>query len=87
MNAKTKHWILMLACCLIPLILLGVMWNVGGTKTALFNSGWGWALILLCPLSHVLMMAFGLHGHDHGTPQPAGQEPAPALVTEEHHHH
>ena len=50
----------MLACCLVPLALLAVVAvagiNLGGILP--------FAIVLLCPLMHVLMMR-GMMGHDH----------------------
>ena len=57
-----KHTILMLLCCLVgmgaaaAILLFGV--PVNKVVTSL--------LILLCPLSHLLMMKFMMGGHKHG---------------------
>lgn len=55
----TKHALLMLACCLIPLAVLGVV-LVSGISLGGYLP---FAIMLLCPLLHVLMMR-GM-GHDH----------------------
>jgi predicted Na+-dependent transporter len=55
-----KHALLMLACCLVPLIALGVinLFHIPLGQAATFG------LILLCPLGHLLMMKTMAHG-DH----------------------
>ena len=57
-----KHALIMLACCLIPVLALGAifLFNVPVSKVLWIG------LILICPLSHILMMKFMMHGeHDH----------------------
>lgn len=57
-----KHILIMLACCLIPLVAFGAIaiFNVPLSKVLWFG------LILLCPLSHILMMKFMMNDqHDH----------------------
>lgn len=54
-----KHILIMLACCLVFVAALGLL--------ALFkiplNTLYIGAMILLCPLSHLLMMKFMIHDH------------------------
>lgn len=56
-----KHVLLMAACCLIPI--------AGFALVSLFNiplkSVFFYAMILICPLSHILMMKFMGHGSEH----------------------
>jgi hypothetical protein len=59
-----KHALLMVACCLVPI--------AGFALVSLFNiplkSIFYFAMILFCPLSHILMMRYMGHnpGHQHG---------------------
>jgi len=48
-----KHGLLMMLCCLLPIIIIGLLPIIG------FQSfSWSWAFFLLCPLMHVGMMFF-----------------------------
>lgn len=54
-----KHALIMLVCCLLPLIALGAILVFGlPVNTVVFI-----VLLLLCPLSHLVMMKY--MGHDH----------------------
>ncbi len=59
-----KHALIMVACCLIPIagFALVSLLNIPLKSVFLF------AMILLCPVSHILMMKFMAHGdgHQHG---------------------
>jgi len=60
MHNDSKHGWLMMAACMVPLILIGGMWMLG------VGGSWlTYAILLLCPLSHVLMMKG--HGAHEGT--------------------
>jgi hypothetical protein len=61
-----KHWLIMLACCLIPLVGLGVisLFHIPTSKVVLFG------MAMFCPLAHILMMKF--MGHEHEQIQPSG---------------
>ena len=57
-----KHVLLMLACCLLPVaaLVLVVFFKIP-ISTVLFT-----AMLLACPLSHILMMKFMSHDrHEH----------------------
>ncbi|HIQ04245.1 MAG TPA: hypothetical protein EYH31_00955 [Anaerolineae bacterium] len=73
-QGHNHHLWLMLICCLIPIAALGAIFllNVPVSSALLF------ALILLCPLAHLLLM--GRFGHAHGTAHNAenGVSGAPA---------
>ena len=58
----SKHALIMVLCCLIPLALLAALWALGVSESYL-----AFGVILLCPILHIVMMR-GMHsggGHDH----------------------
>lgn len=55
-----KHTILMLLCCLVGMGAAAAILFFGVPVNRVFTG----LLILLCPLSHLLMMKFMVHGHD-----------------------
>lgn len=65
---KGKHSWVMLICCLVPILGLGVAWLLGVPLGTLGTV----ALLLLCPLGHFLMMRGGGHTASH-SPTPSGQ--------------
>lgn len=69
---KKSHMLLMLLCCLIPVI--GIV-LVSVFKVPL-NNVLFYGMILLCPLSHLLMMKFMVHDD---SPQQHAHHQADAL--------
>jgi uncharacterized membrane protein len=68
---KKSHIWMMILCCLIPVVgLVAVYFFKVPLNSVLF-----YGMLLLCPLSHLLMMRF--MGHDHAS------SPAPS----QHQHH
>ena len=66
-SRMSRHMLIMVLCCLIPLAALAAVFVFKAPVSQTLTFG----LILLCPLSHVLMMAFMGGGHQH-TNQPGG---------------
>ncbi len=59
----SKHALIMVLCCLIPLGILAVLWTIGVSGSYLI-----FGVMLLCPLLHLLMMrgmGKGGGGHAH----------------------
>lgn len=60
---KKSHLIIMLLCCLIPIAAMAAIYIFKIPLNSVLLVG----LILLCPISHLLMMKFMGHDHEHGT--------------------
>jgi hypothetical protein len=83
---KTRHMLIMLLCCLIPLAALAAIFLF---HIPVSTVGYA-ALFLICPLSHLFMMKFMMGGHSHSEDKATsdyGDERSPqSLPLSEHHH-
>ncbi|MDO8725892.1 MAG: DUF2933 domain-containing protein [Candidatus Methanoperedens sp.] len=59
--SRHKHTLMMVLGCLIPLLILGILWVAGVSQNIL-----SFGILLLCPIMHLLMMK----NMNHGTPKP-----------------
>lgn len=76
----TKHVLLMLACCLIPLTALGMVYGLGLPATSIFYFG----MVVLCPLLHLVMMR-SMMGHNHKHSEQHQISPTQWSESEIHH--
>ena len=70
-GVNAKHLLIMLLCCLVPLLAVGAVWLFHVPVSRVLLVG----LVLLCPLSHLLMMR-GMMGHSHSQPEQKAAERA-----------
>lgn len=56
-----KHFLLILACCLVPLVALAAIFFFNIPLNTVLLIG----LILVCPLAHLIMMKFMIQEQDH----------------------
>ncbi len=73
---KKSHLWIMILCCLIPIVALGAifLFNVPVSNVVFYG------LILLCPVSHLLMMKYMRHDHspaDHSQHERHANSPIP----------
>lgn len=78
----TKHILLMLACCLIPLTALGAGAVLGLPANAVFYFG----MVVLCPLLHLLMMRTMMR-HNHKPSEQHHLSPTQWNISESESHH
>ncbi len=73
---RKNHLLIMLVCCLVPLVGLGavLLFRVPVSSVVLYG------MVLLCPLSHLIMMRGmrhdvhdGVHPASHSTELPTGK--------------
>lgn len=64
---KGDHALMMVVCCLVPLLLLGLAWYLGVDR-GLVSFGF----LLLCPLMHFFLMGDMHKGHANGTQSNGG---------------
>ncbi|VVB90603.1 Uncharacterised protein [uncultured archaeon] len=62
--SKHKHTLIMVLGCVIPLLLLGLLWVAGVSRNIL-----SFGILLLCPVIHLLMMK----NMNHGSQNPENQ--------------
>ena len=55
--SKHRHTLMMVLGCIIPLVLLGILWVVGVSQNIL-----SFGILLLCPIMHLFMMKNMKHG-------------------------
>jgi hypothetical protein len=77
-----KHLIIMLLCCLIPLVALGAIY-VFHIPVSIVGYA---ALLLICPLLHLLMMKFMMDGHSHSEEKGAPDYTGTSLPSTDHQH-
>lgn len=70
----SKHGLLMLACCLLPLALLGAVYSARVDLVGILP----FAIMLLCPLTHILVLrGMGLNHGGHGGHRPSRRRQEP----------
>ncbi|MCZ7399187.1 MAG: DUF2933 domain-containing protein [Candidatus Methanoperedens sp.] len=62
--SKHRHTLMMVLGCIIPLVLLGILWIAGVSQNIL-----SFGILLLCPIMHLVMMK----NMKHGTQNPESQ--------------
>ena len=56
---KQNHWLMMIICCIVPLIILIVAVYIFGLSSKYLF----WLVLLLCPIMHYFMMKDMHKGH------------------------
>lgn len=67
---KNKHFWIMLACCLVPLVGLAAVWFWGVPLSTVGIA----VLLLVCPLSHLFLMRGMGHGKTATQTSQAGKD-------------
>ncbi|MDD5615686.1 MAG: DUF2933 domain-containing protein [Candidatus Methanoperedens sp.] len=62
--SRHKHTLMMVLGCVIPLLLIGILWVAGVSQNIL-----SFGILLLCPIMHLVMMK----NMNHGTQNPESQ--------------
>lgn len=62
--SRHRHTLMMVLGCIIPLVLLGILWIAGVSQNIL-----SFGILLLCPIMHLVMMK----NMKHGTQNPESQ--------------
>lgn len=58
-----KHGLWMIICCLVPMVLLALLFSLN-LQNSVVKAVAGGLLILVCPLAHILMMVFMKNEHN-----------------------
>lgn len=54
-NIHKNHKWMMILCCTLPIILVAVLFLTNNVTQSI-NSAWLTLLVLLCPISHIILM-------------------------------
>ena len=77
-----KHALIMIACCMIPIVAITLISVFNVPVSSLVTIG----LVLLCPISHLLLMKFMMPGHGEEHKQGAEQKQIGAGNAGNHSH-
>lgn len=57
-SGNHRHTLMMILGCLMPLVILGILWFAGVSQSIL-----SFGILLLCPIMHFVMMKNMKHGN------------------------